>query len=72
MPKAAAKKVTHLKHVSFSEFRGKPMIVFGDPEDRFPFQFGPSKAARLLLALEENGAESVMESLRQIVGDNDK
>ncbi|HTB23249.1 MAG TPA: hypothetical protein VK914_11150 [bacterium] len=40
--------------VEESEFKGNPMIVLRrNPEDRYPFQFGLSKAKLVLEALEE-------------------
>jgi len=40
--------------VEESEFKGNPMIVLRrTAEDRFPFQFGLSKAKRVLESVEE-------------------
>ena len=40
--------------VEESEYKGNPMIVLRrNPEDRYPFQFGLSKAKLILDAVEE-------------------
>ncbi|MHB2026507.1 MAG: hypothetical protein ACYCPQ_07705 [Elusimicrobiota bacterium] len=50
--------------VEFGEFKGNKMIVLKrDPEDKFPFQFGLSKAALILEHIED---------IRKFVAENKK
>lgn len=40
--------------VEFGEFKGNKMIILKrNPEDKFPFQFGASKAALILEHIED-------------------
>ena len=49
-------------------YKGGPTISFREGEDdRFPFTFGPAKARKLLHFLEDQGAEVMMKTLRDLV-----
>lgn len=43
------------KSVRLGDYNGNQLLVFGDPESRFPFQFGKAKARQLLDAINEVG-----------------
>lgn len=50
--------------VEFGEFKGNKMIVLKrNPEDKFPFQFGLSKASLIVEHIED---------IRKFVADNQK
>lgn len=49
-----------------SEYKGNTLIAFGEPGDRFPFQFGGGKAALILRAMAANGVETVIAELGKI------
>jgi hypothetical protein len=52
------------------EFKDSPMVTIkSDAADRWPFSFGPAKAAKLLEAISEHGLEKVMELLVEVAGD---
>jgi hypothetical protein len=61
-----SKSPAKLAHMSNSEYNGQPMIVFGEPNDRFPFQFGGGKAAKILRAMAANGVDAVIAELGKI------
>lgn len=59
------------KHMKRDEYRGNPMVVFmADQDDRWPFSFGAGKAARILAAIDELGADKVIAELREIAASN--
>jgi len=71
MAKKAVKKATTKKKlvgVTMSEWNGKPMMILGDPESRFPFQFQKHKAQLILDAIEKNGVEAFKDALRKVIG----
>jgi hypothetical protein len=62
---------TQYKSVTFGEYKGHPLLVFGEGS-RFPFQFGVGKAKMLLDAVNEmGGGDAFAAFLRQFVQDND-
>ena len=51
----------------FSEYKGNPMVSFKlGEDDRFPFQFGKSKAEKLILYIEQHGAEAFLDTLKKL------
>ena len=50
------------KNVAFGEYKGKPILIL-NPDDRFPFSFGLSKARLILQHLDD---------IRAFVEQNDK
>lgn len=66
--KPAKAKASAFNHIGTSEYNGHDLITFAkDAKDTRPFQFGKSKAAQLLAALENNGADAVIKALRDLI-----
>lgn len=59
---------TQFETCYFATYKGNPMICFkADEDDTFPFMFGKAKAKKLLAAIDAEGAEAVIEKLREVV-----
>ena len=57
--------------LSIGDYNGKPMIVIGTDNDRYPFQFGPGKATKMLQVMATpNGVRTVVEKLLEIAESN--
>lgn len=64
-----AKKMPFTAHMSEGSYEGTAMAQFHtakEANDERPFQFGPGKARKLLLAIDENGADKVIALLRRV------
>jgi hypothetical protein len=55
----------------FDEYKGTRIITFrSDADDRYPFSFGPGKAGKLIDAIEEVGADKIIDALYDLAGRN--
>ena len=57
-----------LVHCEKGEYKGNDMAVF-DPENRYKFQFGGTKASQLLTACALSGVAVVMRLLLEVAGE---
>jgi hypothetical protein len=56
--------------VSKDKFKDSPTLVIkSDENDRWPFSFGPAKAAKLLEAIHEKGMPKMLELMLDVAGD---
>jgi len=48
------------------QWKGNDLLVIGDPEDRYPFQFGAGKCRKMLKAINDNGIDVFIEALEEV------
>ena len=48
-------------------YAGRPILIFGTPDTRFPFSFGKVKAALLLAAIDKMGPQKFRDYIDDFV-----
>lgn len=61
-------KVNKCNRVRFSEYNGNDLVQFGEPDQRYPLQFGRGKAEQLIDAIDEDGLYNVLAHIYAVAG----